>query len=63
MRALYEWVNPIINLGSGAYPFRTGISAIRIAIHGVQAEQRRRRSAADRRDHHDDDQRQLRASI
>lgn len=28
---LYEWVNPLTYKGSGAYPFRTGISAVRIA--------------------------------
>jgi glycogen debranching enzyme len=32
MRALYEWVDPINDKGQGAYPFRTGISAIRNAI-------------------------------
>ncbi len=31
-RAYYEWVNPVTNTGSGAHPFRTGISAIRIAL-------------------------------
>ena len=30
--AFYEWVNPVTGKGSGAYPFRTGISAVRIAI-------------------------------
>ena len=29
---LHEWVNPLTFQGNGAYPFRTGISAIRIAI-------------------------------
>jgi glycogen debranching enzyme len=28
---LYEWVNPLTFQGSGAYPFRTGISSLRIA--------------------------------
>jgi hypothetical protein len=28
---LYEWVNPLTFQGSGAYPFRTGISSIRLA--------------------------------
>jgi hypothetical protein len=32
VRAYYEWVNPVTNQGSGAYPFRTGISTIRIAL-------------------------------
>ncbi|AIF85126.1 glycogen debranching enzyme [Candidatus Nitrososphaera evergladensis SR1] len=34
-RAFYEWVNPVTNTGSGAHPFRTGISAIRIAIADI----------------------------
>lgn len=42
VRAFYEWVNPVTNLGSGAYPFRTGISAIRIAIYDALAKRRRR---------------------
>lgn len=29
---LHEWVNPLNLKGNGAYPFRTGISAIRVAI-------------------------------
>ena len=28
---LYEWVNPLTFQGNGAYPFRTGISSLRIA--------------------------------
>jgi hypothetical protein len=36
-RAFYEWVNPVTNVGSGAYPFRTGISAIRISIQDILA--------------------------
>jgi hypothetical protein len=32
MHTFYEWINPITNEGSGAYPFRTGISAVRVAI-------------------------------
>ena len=32
IRALYEWVDPVNDKGEGAYPFRTGISAIRNAI-------------------------------
>ena len=35
LHAFYEWVNPITDLGSGAYPFRTGITAIRIAIADI----------------------------
>jgi glycogen debranching enzyme len=32
MHTFYEWINPITDEGSGAFPFRTGISAVRIAI-------------------------------
>jgi hypothetical protein len=32
---LYEWVNPITNKGNGAYPFRTGISSLRLVIYDV----------------------------
>src|SRR5919202_988534 len=35
LHAFYEWVNPITDQGSGAYPFRTGITAIRIAIADI----------------------------
>ena len=28
----YEWINPVTGKGDGAFPFRTGISSIRIAI-------------------------------
>lgn len=35
MHALYEWVNPITGEGGGAFPFRTGISAVRIAIMDI----------------------------
>jgi hypothetical protein len=30
--AYYEWINPVTGKGSGAFPFRTGISTIRIAL-------------------------------
>ncbi|MFL6432239.1 MAG: hypothetical protein ACJ71O_00715, partial [Nitrososphaeraceae archaeon] len=33
--AFYEWINPITDEGSGAYPFRTGITAIRIALADI----------------------------
>ena len=33
--AFYEWVNPNTGKGDGAYPFRTGISAVRIAIADI----------------------------
>jgi hypothetical protein len=32
---LYEWINPITDEGSGSYPFRTGITTIRIAIADI----------------------------
>jgi hypothetical protein len=32
MHAFYEWVNPITDQPDGSFPFRTGISGIRIAI-------------------------------
>jgi glycogen debranching enzyme len=43
MRAFYEWVNPITNMGSGAYPFRTGISMIRMAITDILTQARQPR--------------------
>jgi hypothetical protein len=35
MHTYYEWINPITDEGSGAYPFRTGISAVRISIADI----------------------------
>lgn len=35
---LHEWVNPLTFQGSGAYPFRTGISSVRIAA--MESQQR-----------------------
>jgi glycogen debranching enzyme len=35
MLAFYEWINPVTGRGDGAFPFRTGISAIRIAIADI----------------------------
>jgi hypothetical protein len=32
MHTFYEWINPITDEGKGAFPFRTGISAVRVAI-------------------------------
>jgi Glycosyl-hydrolase family 116, catalytic region len=37
IHAFYEWINPINDQENGAYPFRTGISAIRIAIADILA--------------------------
>ncbi|HEY7778162.1 MAG TPA: hypothetical protein VIA09_06445 [Nitrososphaeraceae archaeon] len=35
MYSFYEWVNPVDKQPGGAFPFRTGISAIRLAISDV----------------------------
>ncbi len=35
LNAFYEWVNPITDKGDGAYPFRTGISAVRVAVSEI----------------------------
>jgi hypothetical protein len=32
VHCFYEWINPINDTSGGVYPFRTGISAVRIAI-------------------------------
>ena len=32
IHTFYEWINPITDQGNGAYPFRTGISTVRITI-------------------------------
>jgi glycogen debranching enzyme len=41
IHAFYEWINPINDQENGAYPFRTGISAIRIAIADILAKRKR----------------------
>jgi hypothetical protein len=33
--AYYEWVNPVTGEGGGAFPFRTGISTIRVALTDI----------------------------
>ena len=33
--AFYEWINPITHQPSGAFPFRTGISATRLALFDI----------------------------
>ena len=35
MHIFYEWINPITDEGSGSYPFRTGISAVRVSIADI----------------------------
>jgi hypothetical protein len=45
MHAFYEWVNPVTGGGNGAFPFRTGVSAVRIAIVDIFNGIRRKREA------------------
>ena len=35
MYSLYEWINPINKHSGGAFPFRTGVSAVRLAIADI----------------------------
>jgi glycogen debranching enzyme len=35
IHTFYEWINPVTDEGGGAYPFRTGISTVRIAIADI----------------------------
>jgi hypothetical protein len=35
IHTFYEWINPTTDEGGGAYPFRTGISTVRIAIADI----------------------------
>jgi hypothetical protein len=44
MLAFYEWINPITDEGNGAFPFRTGISAVRISVVDILNNIRRRLS-------------------
>lgn len=46
MHTFYEWINPITDEGNGAFPFRTGISAVRISIVDIFNNIRRSLSAA-----------------
>jgi glycogen debranching enzyme len=46
MHTFYEWINPITDEGSGAFPFRTGISAVRISVVDISNNIRRRRLSA-----------------
>ncbi|MDQ3888444.1 MAG: GH116 family glycosyl hydrolase [Thermoproteota archaeon] len=47
IHTFYEWINPTTDEGNGAFPFRTGISAVRIAIVDIFNNIRKRLSAAD----------------
>ena len=44
LNMLHEWVDPITFDGKGAFPFRTGISSIRLAVSsiGLYAQKRNR---------------------
>jgi hypothetical protein len=35
VHTFYEWLNPKTDEGEGAYPFRTGISAVRLSIFDI----------------------------
>jgi hypothetical protein len=35
IHTFYEWLNPLTDSGQGAYPFRTGISAVRISLRNL----------------------------
>jgi hypothetical protein len=37
VHSFYEWLNPVNDTSGGVYPFRTGISAVRIAISDILA--------------------------
>jgi len=43
IHTFYEWINPITNEGRGAYPFRTGISTVRLAITDLAQKIREKR--------------------
>ncbi|MDQ3902673.1 MAG: glycoside hydrolase family 116 protein [Thermoproteota archaeon] len=47
MHTFYEWINPITSEGNGAFPFRTGISAVRIAIVDIFNNIRKKLSAGE----------------
>lgn len=35
IHTFYEWINPITDQPEGSFPFRTGVSAVRIAIADI----------------------------
>jgi glycogen debranching enzyme len=37
VHTFYEWINPLTDKVQGAYPFRTGVSAVRIALFEILA--------------------------
>ena len=40
IHSFYEWINPITDHPDGSFPFRTGISAVRIVIADIIQESR-----------------------
>jgi glycogen debranching enzyme len=46
IHTFYEWINPISDQGNGAYPFRTGISTVRIAIIDILKNIKRQESSS-----------------
>jgi hypothetical protein len=47
MHAFYEWINPITEEGNGAFPFRTGISAVRISVVDILFSNIRKKRSAE----------------
>ena len=47
MYTFYEWINPITNEGNGAFPFRTGISAVRISVVDILSSNNKRWRSAE----------------
>lgn len=41
VHAYYEWINPLNDKGDGAFPFRTGIAEVRIALTDILANTQR----------------------
>ena len=46
IHCFYEWLNPINDSSGGVYPFRTGVSAVRIAIADILAKVRPKKGLA-----------------
>jgi hypothetical protein len=46
IHTFYERINPITDQGNGAYPFRTGISSVRIAIADILKNIKRQESSS-----------------
>jgi hypothetical protein len=46
IHTFYEWINPITDNPDGAFPFRTGISGVRIAIVDILQKIKKESSAS-----------------